>query len=88
MANESVGTYWWTYCGNKGKTAHLLAHDTRDSAEFHYSMARSMGGDFNVIGSTIKAITEAEARAALAGKFSSIEVVNPVKALQRGEPGA
>lgn len=77
---QTAPKYFWTYTGYKGDKAYLLAHETLDSAEYHHGMAQSLGGAFDTIGMTRRAVDETEARAGLAARFACVEIVNPVKA--------
>lgn len=67
MCNKAFYTY-----AAKGQTCHLHQHASQDIALSHYYSMRSIGGDFDRIGVTQRAVTEQRAVEFAESVFASV----------------
>lgn len=66
--------YWWTVCGHRGDSCHIMAHATESDMLYHYSLARNLGGDFDTIGHTRRPMTQAKFVSLLSDRFTGYEL--------------
>lgn len=77
---RSTERHWWTWAGRIGQQVALMQHASETDAEYHYSLMRTLGGDFNRIGRTTRAADESTIVGHLTQDFTSVRIIPDARA--------